>query len=98
MAGTEPAVPSWTEVEFGNQVDCRANSARCGKRAASIWPFAFIIDVVGNSSRTTRTTGVRAATFAVVVAASAGRTSFSAGEKNRKTIRNTIGAGASTVR
>ena len=60
-------------------------------------PSAASSEVVGNWSKTTITTGERAATLAMLTSASPPKTSLVTGEKHRKITTKSSGAGESAV-
>jgi hypothetical protein len=62
--GTEYVVVGETDVMLRYQFELRARRAKFGKRRASISSFAFISEMIGNSSHIRNTTGVDASTFA----------------------------------
>ena len=75
--------PDWV-VWFRYQVASPANRARFGKRTASMAPSASMIDAVGSSSRTIRTTGAAVPLLAAAAKSAPDTTSLD-GDANRNT-------------
>ena len=98
IAGTAFVVHASTVAAFRNHVASPASSAKLGYRTGSISPLSSRSDVVGISSKTTRTTGVVEATVTARGSGSRARTSFPAGDAKRKSPRKTSGTGARTVK
>jgi hypothetical protein len=97
IAGTAFVVHASTVAAFRNHVDPPASSAKLGYRTGSIPPVSSRRDVVGISSKTTRTTGVVDATASARGSGSCALTSLPVGDAKRKSPRKTSGTGARTV-
>ena len=96
--GTEYVVVGETEVIVRYQFELRARRAKFGKRRASICSFAFISEMIGNSSHMRKTTGVDASTFVTAACTSFGNTRLLTFELRRKAPRKTSEAPARIVR
>src|SRR6266545_1329530 len=94
MAGIAHGVQPLTPVALRYQVEPCASLAKFGYRRASTLPVWSSSEAIGNSSKNTITTGVRAGAAALARAGAwPGRTSLETGETARNSRAKTSGAG-----